>query len=342
MIKKSSIELIQDLNIEDVIKHFVKVENKKVCCPFHGERTPSLSISTSKNMWKCFGCSKAGNGISFVMELEKIGFMDAVKFLSNTFKITLEYEGEYDKEKWKVYKEKMDTNIKVLNFVHGLYKNAPVNNATEYMVNRNFDAYIMQDWGLLYAPDSYDFISKILLEKGISTTAQELGLLCKTQNGLKDNYRNRLLIPIQDEGGTLVGLAARRLDNEKEYKYLNPSDCEPYNKSKILFGMHRAKRAIKEENQIILVEGYLDVIRLHSIGVCNAVAPCGTALTDEQIKLIKRHTNNVTLWYDGDEAGIKACKKNTPLLLKAGLVVTIISLEGIDPDDWGKLNTPKK
>ncbi len=328
--------------IEDVVGQYVSLKrsgaNMFGLCPFHGEKTASFSVAPDKGIYYCFGCHKGGSVINFQMEIEGLSYPDAVRALAKRVGMEVpedeQYQSRYRQQErlWALHKD-------AARFFHAqLY--APVGQAAlEYALGRGMSRSILTTFGVGYAPDSWDAMIKAMEAKGY--TQQELvdsGLVSRSQkNGnLLDRFRDRLMFPIIDVRGNVIGFGGRTLKNDKDTaKYLNSPETIIFNKRKNLFGLNLAKKT--KENSLILVEGNIDVVALHQYGFDNAVASLGTSLTEEQAALITRYAEQVILLYDGDEAGQNAAKRAIPILEKAGLRVKVLQMrDAKDPDEFLK------
>lgn len=355
MIAENSIQTIKNLSVVQVIEHYIKLDrNGKACCPFHNEKTPSLKVTEAKGIFKCFGCGEAGDHISFVMKHDKLTFIEAIEHIAKICGVTLEYEEVADKEKYKQQKELKDQYAEVLNYAVTEYKNnvwqLPAEHpVTQYLTSRGFNKEVIADWQLGWATEVWQTLSTPIINKGWYTPANKLGIVMRSKSDTNyDGYRSRIIIPITNKHGQYIGLAGRYiaadpLDAGKDFpKYINPPQNELYDKSQVLFGLSKATKTINETSFAYLVEGYFDVISLHTNGHCNTVGICGTALTIQQAQLLKRYCNHVVLIPDHDEEndkgkkpGIEAAIKHLPILLKAGFKVDIIILPlGQDPDSY--------
>jgi len=343
MISARSIENVIDAaRIEDVVRDFVDLKQRGAnligLCPFHKEKTPSFSVSPSKNIFKCFGCGKGGTPVHFLMEAEQLSFPEAIRQLAKKYQITLE---ETVQSEASIEDKQERESLFIINqFTVDFYKNVLWENpigqsvALAYFKQRGFLESTIQKFELGFALDEPDTLIKSALKQGYKIEfLQKLGLV-NTYH--KDFFRNRVIFPIHNLTGKPIAFAGRTLTtNAKSPKYINSPETELYNKSKTLYGLHLAKRSMREKNYAILVEGYTDVMALHQAGIENAVASSGTSLTDEQIQVIKRITSNVTILYDGDPAGIKAATRGIDLLIQEGLDVKIALIpDKEDPDSF--------
>lgn len=349
MIKNSSIQQVMDtMRVDEVLADFLNLKRRGVNllanCPFHDEKTPSFTISPAKGIYKCFGCGKSGNSVTFLMEHENISYVEAIRYLAKKYNIALE-ETEATGEEIQKTQEK--ESLYVLNeFVTKYFQKNLLETeigktlALAYFKERGFTEKTIQDFQLGYCLDMRDELYKTLKREGFKEEyISKLGL-AKTyeDGGWRDFFRGRIMFPIHNLSGKVVGFGGRVMGNaDKTAKYINSPENDIYHKSQILYGLHLAKKGIPKENYCILVEGYTDVISLYQAGVENAVASSGTALTIDQLKLIRRFTENLHILYDGDKAGIKAALRGTDLALESGLNVNLTLLkEGHDPDSFVK------
>lgn len=345
MIKKSSIELVLDtVKIEDIVGSFVDLRQRGVnllgLCPFHDEKTPSFTVSPTKNIYKCFGCGKAGNAVRFLQDHEQYGFIEAIRYIADRYNIQLEEtENSADflkdeKERESLYIINQHANEFFVNQLNTTEEGRQI--AYAYLKQRGYLKKSIDEFELGYLSKSGKELHDFAKKKGLNLEKmREMGLF--TQSGY-DNYRNRIIFPIHNLSGKVIGFGARTLsENKKTPKYLNSPETEIYDKSKVLYGIFQARKRIRELSDCILVEGYTDVISLHQGGLNNVVSSSGTSLTEGQIRLIKRFSEQLTMLFDGDEAGIKAAKRGLPLVLKQGLNLNIVILpDGQDPDSYLK------
>ncbi len=335
-------ELVARNPIEDVVGQYVSMKrsggNLFGLCPFHGEKTASFSVNPDKGIYYCFGCHKGGGAINFMMEIEGLSYPDAVRSLAKRAGMEVpedeQYQSRYRQQErlWALHKE-------AARFFHAqLY--APVGeHALKYAFGRGMSKSILTTFGVGYAPDSWDSMVKAMRAKGY--TDQELidsGLVTKSQknNNIFDRFRDRLMFPIIDVRGNVIGFGGRTLKQDKDTaKYLNSPETLIFNKRKNLFGLNLAKKT--KQDSLLLVEGNIDVVALHQYGFDNAVASLGTSLTEEQAVLMSRYTEQVTLLYDGDNAGQNAAQRAIPILEKAGLRVKVLQMrDAKDPDEFLK------
>jgi DNA primase len=347
MISRKSIDdVLERARIEEVVQDFVSLRRRGSnligLCPFHHEKTPSFSVSPTRNIFKCFGCGKGGDSVKFVQEHEGYDFGEAIRYLANKYGIELE-ETKADAATIQADKEREST-YKVLEYAWNFYKHA-LHDTEEgqltglsYYQERGFRTKTIEDFGLGYAPDRPDALIQEALKKGFSSELlQKAGLI--TQGGT-DFFRNRVMFPIFNVSGKVIAFAGRQIRNEKRSpKYINSPETDIYVKRKVLYGLSQAKKAIRDTDNCFLVEGYTDVISLHQAGIENVVASSGTALTPEQIRLIRRYAGRITVLYDSDPAGVKAAMRGLDLILEENMDVQLALLpEGEDPDSFVRKN----
>jgi DNA primase len=346
LIKPEDIQkIIETARVEEVVGDFVSLKRRGVnyigLCPFHNEKTPSFVVSPAKGIYKCFGCGKAGNAVNFVMEHEHYSYPEALRYLAKKYSIEIEEE-ELTPEKQQQLDER--ESMLVLNTFINKYFNENLFSNEEgkavgltYFKERGFLEATIEKFQLGYALDKWDDYSKHALDNGFKKEVLlKTGLSIEKGDSLSDRFRGRVIFPIHNFTGKVIGFGGRILGSDKSTaKYLNSPQSEIYDKSKTLYGIYFAKNAILKANNCYLVEGYTDVISMHQAGIENVVASSGTSLTVEQIKLIKRFTPNITMLYDGDPAGIKASFRGTNLILEQGMNVKIVLFpEGEDPDSF--------
>ncbi len=345
MIAQDSISKVIDASlVEEVVGDFVSLKRRGVNllgnCPFHEEKTPSFTVSPAKGIYKCFGCGKAGNSVSFIMEHEQLGFADSIRYLAKKFNIELEETQDTFKEK-----ELLDLRESyqiVLDYAASFYEDLLHQNEEgqaidlTYFKERGLKSDTIKTWQLGFSKNEWRALADDAAAKGFKTEYLEAtGLIKKNdRNEWYDVFRDRVIFPIHNVQGKVIAFAGRVLKkDEKTAKYLNSPETDFYKKSKVLYGMHKAKTAIRKEDKCYIVEGYLDVISLHQEGIENVVAASGTSFTEDQSKLIKRFTENVTVLFDGDAAGMKAAFRSIDMLLTAGFNVRVVAMpDGEDPD----------
>ncbi|MBK8449659.1 MAG: DNA primase [Saprospiraceae bacterium] len=345
MISQRSIEeVIETARIDDVVRDFVDLKQRGAnmigLCPFHKEKTPSFSVSPTKNIFKCFGCGKGGTPVQFMMEAEQLSFPEAIRQLAKKYQITLE---ETNQKESSVEDRKETESLHIVNqfaldfYKHNLWENQIGQSvALSYFKERGFLESTIKKFELGFAFDQQDSLLIAAQKEAYKLDyLQKLGLVTNHQ---KDFFRNRVIFPIHNLSGKPIAFAGRILGSDpKAPKYINSPETELYQKSKTLYGLHLAKKSIREKNQCILVEGYTDVMALHQVGIENAVASSGTSLTEEQVQSIKRITTNTTILYDGDPAGIKAAMRGIDLLILEGMDVKIVMIpDNEDPDGFIK------
>jgi DNA primase len=345
MISRKSIdEVLERARIEEVVQDFVtlrrKGSNMTGLCPFHHEKTPSFNVSPTRNIFKCFGCGKGGDSVKFVMEHEGYDFPETIRYLATKYGIQLE-ETKADAESIQAEKER-ESIYHVLDFAWQFYKKQLFHTeegqvaGLSYFQERGFRTKTIETFGLGYAPEGNDNLVKEALKNGFTRdTLSRAGLA--TQHG-SDFFRGRAIFPIFNISGKVIAFAGRQLTNDKRSpKYINSPETEIYNKRKVLYGLAHAKKAIRQEDNCYLVEGYTDVISMFQSGIENVVASSGTALTPDQTRLIRRYAGKVTVLYDSDPAGIKAAMRGLDLILEENLDVKLALLpEGEDPDSFVK------
>ncbi|UIR55569.1 DNA primase [Sphingobacterium sp. SRCM116780] len=347
MIKQEIIDKVLDAaRIEEVVGEFVDLKKRGTSlignCPFHHEKTPSFHVSVSKGIYKCFGCGVGGDSLKFVMELEKFSYPEAIRFLANKYSIEIEEverspaqlaaqdkrESLYILSSWasKFFKEEMWTTE--LGQVIGL----------QYFKERGYREDIIKKFELGYSPDNWTALVDAATKAGFHPDyLKEIGLAIERDDkSLYDRFRGRVMFPIHNLTGRVIGFGGRTLKTDKKVpKYVNSPESDIYHKSDVLYGLNFAKKAIMDDDNCYLVEGYADVISMHQAAVENVVSSSGTSLTTGQIRLIARFTKNVTILYDGDEAGIKASLRGTDMLLEEGLNVKVLLFpDGNDPDSY--------
>jgi DNA primase len=346
LITQNTIQQIQSrIDILDVVGGFVKLKRRGTnylgLCPFHNEKTPSFTVSPTKEIYKCFGCGKSGNSISFLMENEKLSYVEALRWLANRYNIEVE-ETEVAPER----KQQLQTaeSLHIINaFAQKFYTRSLFETehgkdiGLSYLEQRGFEHGVLKKFEIGYAPDNRDAFTKEALAAQFNPELlQKSGLVAERNGQLQDNYRDRIIFPVHNNSGKVIGFGARQIKkNEKSPKYINTPENELYVKSKILYGTYFARQAIDKQNECLLVEGYTDVISLYQAGVENVVASGGTSLTIDQLRLVKKYTKNLTIIYDGDAAGVKAALRGLDLALEESLNVKLVLIpDGEDPDSY--------
>ncbi|MBN2668600.1 MAG: DNA primase [Bacteroidales bacterium] len=351
MIDQQTIGRILDAaDIVEVVSDFVSLKKRGVNyighCPFHNEKTPSFTVSPSKGICKCFGCGAGGNAVNFIMELENLSYPEALKYLARKYNIPIE-EKELSKEE-KDEKSKLES-LRIITEFAGKYFNDTLLNNDEgttiglsYLQERGINRNTINKFQLGYCPNTGDAFTQQALKNGYNKALLvELGLTKTGQYSDFDFFKGRVIFPIHNLAGHVIAFGGRTLKATKDTaKYFNSPESPLYHKSDVLYGIYQAKKAITQENKCYLVEGYTDVTSLFQSGIENAVASSGTALTTGQIRLIKRFTQNITIIYDGDAAGIKAALKGIDLVLEQTMNVRVVLLpDGEDPDSFSKTNS---
>jgi DNA primase len=348
MIDRSTIERILDAaQIVDVVQEFVPLKKRGVnylgLCPFHNEKTPSFTVSPSKEIFKCFGCGKAGNSVNFVMEHEHLSYPEALKYLAGKYHIEI-VEKELTQEELEKQNERESllvvTSYAARQFTENLFNtDEGISIGLTYFKERGFRQDILKKFDVGYSFEKRDAFSKKALEDGYRQDfLLKTGLSIQHEDHVFDRFSGRVMFPIHSLSGQVLGFGGRVLKTEiKTAKYLNSPESEIYHKSRILYGIFQARKSITQDDRCYLVEGYTDVLSLHEAKIENVVASSGTSLTQEQVRLIKRFTQNITILYDGDAAGIKASIRGIDLVLEEGMNVKIVLLpDNEDPDSYSK------
>lgn len=350
MISKETINTIRETSrIEEVVGDFVNLKRRGVnmlgLCPFHDEKTPSFTVSPAKGIFKCFGCGQSGDPVKFIMEHEHFTYPEALRYLAKKYNIEIEETEETPEQKAE---ESLKESLFAVNqfaenyFIENLWhsdKGKAI--GLSYFRERGFSDEIIQKFKLGYSFEEWDHLLKTAADNGYKPDyLKTVGLLTSGEKTV-DMYRGRVMFPIHNLSGRVLGFGGRILkSNEKSPKYINSPESEIYNKSKSLYGIFFAKNAIVKHDKCYLVEGYTDVISLHQSGIENVVASSGTSLTTGQIQLIRRYTQNITILYDGDNAGIKASFRGIDMILEEGMNVNVVLFpDGEDPDSFSKKNS---
>lgn len=348
MIDRSTIERILDASqIVDVIQEFVQLKKRGVnflgLCPFHNEKTPSFTVSPSKEIFKCFGCGKVGNSVNFIMEHEHLTYPEALKYLAKKYHIEV-IEKELTHEELEKQNERESLLVVSAyasrQFTQNLFEtDEGIKVGLTYYKERGFRQETLKKFEVGYSLEKRDGFTKKALEDGYKQDfLVKTGLSILHEDHLFDRFSGRVMFPIHSLSGQVLGFGGRVLRTDaKTAKYLNSPESEIYHKSRILYGMFQARKAITQDDRCYMVEGYTDVMSLHEAGISNVVASSGTSLTQEQVRLVKRFTQNITILYDGDAAGIKASIRGIDLVLEEGMNVKIVLLpDGEDPDSYSK------
>jgi len=336
-------EILDATRIEDVVGEFVNLRKRGInltgLCPFHNEKTPSFNVNPARNIFKCFGCGKGGDSVTFLMEHERCTYPDALRWLARKYNIDVQ---EIERTPEQMAEQQASDALYIANdfalqhFQTQLFDTDEGKSvALSYFKQRGLREETIRNFGLGYAPEQRDLLIHRAKAKGYSVDLlRKLGLC--NQDGSRDFFRGRVMFAIQNTSGKVAAFAGRTMSSDKTIpKYINSPETEIYVKNKTLYGAFQAKKAIRQQDECILVEGYMDVISLHQAGIENVVASSGTSLTEGQLNLIKRNTNNLKILYDGDPAGIKAALRGLDLALEQDMNVRIALLpDGEDPDSY--------
>jgi DNA primase len=348
LIPKDTIQtIIETARVEEVVGEFVHLRKRGVnyigLCPFHNEKTPSFTVSPAKGIYKCFGCGKAGNSINFVMEHEHYSYPEALRFIAKKYSIEIEEE-EQTPEQIQQLNEK-ESLYAVNEFARKFFSEQLINSeegksiGLTYYKERDFTEKTIEEFQLGYSPDRWDAFTKEAKENGYQAEFLiKTGLTINKEGKHYDRFRARIIFPIHNLSGRVIGFGGRILKkDDKKPKYVNSPESDIYNKSKALYGIYFAKSEIIKKDNCFLVEGYTDVISLYQTGIKNVVASSGTSLTTDQIRLIKRYTSSITILYDGDAAGLKASFRGIDMILEQGMNVKVVLFpEGEDPDSYAR------
>ncbi len=340
-------QILSRIDIIDVVGSFVKLKKRGMnylgLCPFHNEKSPSFTVSPNKEIYKCFGCGKSGNTISFIMEHEKYSYVEALKWLANRYNVEVE-ETEVSAEVRA--QQQLADSLYILNgfaqqyFSRILFEDEEgLDIGLSYLKERGFSEAILQKFQVGYCKESRNaFVQEAIAKQYNRELLVKSGLAANRNEELVDNYRGRIIFPVHNTTGKVIGFGARIIKkNDKAPKYINTPENELYIKSRILYGMYFARQVIDKYDECLLVEGYTDVVSLHQAGIENVVASGGTSLTTDQIRLVRKYTNNLTIIYDGDSAGIKAALRGLDMALEEGLNVKLVLIpDKEDPDSYVK------
>lgn len=351
MIPQETVNRILDLaQIEDVVGDFVTLKRAgatyKACCPFHNEKTPSFVVSPSKGIYKCFGCGKSGTAVGFVMEHESMSYVEALRYLAKKYNVEVIEKEETAEDIAK--RQRNESLILVSEYAGKFFQDSLMTPegqtiGYQYFKSRGLEDETIRKYGLGWAPLDRTTFTNMAKAAGYKEEyLLDTGLCKKFDDGrVVDTFYDRVIFPIHSVSGRMIAFGGRTLKTDKTIpKYVNSKETEIYVKSRSLYGIYFAKNEISRQDKCILVEGYLDVLSMHQLGITNVVASSGTSLTVEQIRLIRKFTNNVTIIYDGDSAGIKAALRGIDLVLKEGLNVKVVLLpDGQDPDDFARKHT---
>lgn len=348
MIDHSTIDRILDAaHISDVVSEFVTLKKRGVnqlgLCPFHNEKTPSFTVSPAKGIFKCFGCGKGGNAVNFIMELEQLSYPDALRWLAKKYHIEIDEKEESQEE--KQLKDERESMMIVSAFAQKYFSNYLLKEnegrtvGLSYLRERGIRDDMIAKFELGYCPDGKDLFTQAARREGYKMDyLEKTGLTIKRDDWVRDRFGGRVIFPVHNVAGRVIAFGGRTLTNDKKVaKYLNSPESEIYHKSKTLYGIYQAKRDIARLDKCYLVEGYTDVLSFHQAGIENVVASSGTSLTIDQIRLIRRFTPNITIVYDGDDAGIKASLRGIDMVLEEGINVKVLPLpRGEDPDSFAR------
>ncbi len=346
MIPQETIQqILSRIDIIDVVGGFVKLKKRGAnylgLCPFHNEKTPSFTVSPSKEIYKCFGCGKSGNTISFVMEHEKYSYVDALKWLGQKYGVEIQETFLNDEQRQQY--QTADSLYIINQFARDFFQQQLFETeegqqiGLSYFEERGFTEAIIRKFELGFSPESWDSFTKAAIAKQYNPELlQKAGLSIFRNEKWLDNYRGRVIFPVHNHSGKVLGFGARILkSSDRAPKYINTPENEIYIKSKILYGSYFARQAIDKADECLLVEGYTDVLSLHQAGIENVVASGGTSLTTDQLRLVKKYTKNLTIIYDGDAAGVKAALRGLDMALEEGLNVKLVLIpDKEDPDSY--------
>ncbi len=352
MIPPETITKILDAaRIEEVVGDYVNLKKRGVnmlgSCPFHNEKTPSFTVSPAKGIFKCFGCGEVGNSATFLMKHEHFSYPDALKHLAKKYGIEVEErpttleEQQAQDERESLFNLSSFAQKYFEETLHGTDEGRAI--GISYLKERNFEMETIKKFGVGYCPDTWDSFSLHAKKNGYKVEYLLKTSLSKERDGqLFDTFRGRIIFPIHNLSGRVLGFGARILGNHpNKPKYINSAESDIYHKGKVLYGLYFARNTIMRQDNCYLVEGYTDVMALHQAGIENVIASSGTALTTEQVRLLKRFSNNITLLFDGDPAGIKAAYRGIELVLEEGLDVRLVLFpDGEDPDSYARKYRP--
>ena len=343
-------KILDSAQIVEVVEDFVSLKrrgaNYIACCPFHNEKTPSFYVSPSKGIYKCFGCGKSGTAVGFVMEHESLTYPEALKYLARKYGIEVKEKEETAEE--IAQRQRSESLLLVSEFAQKFFVDSLKTDegrtiGYRYFKSRGLEDETIAKWGLGWAPTGRHALSDAAISKGFKEEYLiDTGLSIKYDDGrLVDRFFDRVIFPIHSVGGRVIAFGGRTLKTDKTVaKYVNSPETEIYDKSRSLYGIWFAKNEMSKKDRCYLVEGYLDVLSMHQLGITNVVASSGTSLTVPQIRLIRKFTENVTIMYDGDSAGIHAALRGIGLVLKEGLNVKVVLLpDGDDPDSYSRKHT---
>ena len=338
-ISEQSIEQIRNrADITDIVSSYVELKKRGRnffgLCPFHNEKTSSFSVSPDKQIFKCFGCGAGGSSIDFIMEIEKLDFIESIRYLADQYGVEIEETHTISKGQ-DITANIFEMNEQALSIYKANLFEQGGNSILSHLTERGLSIDTIKKFGLGLSYTKKDMVLKKMQGSYNSKAMLSCGLFVDTKYGYIDRFRNRIMFTLFNITGKVIGFAGRAIDKNENAKYINSPETQVYNKSKVLYGLHITKNDISKQDSAIIVEGYIDFLQLYQAGVKNIVAVSGTAFTDGHAHLIKRLTKNVLIAYDGDSAGVSAAIKAGYVLLKNGLNPSIIQIpEGLDPDDW--------
>ena len=335
-------QLKSQVRIEDVVGEYVKLRKSGASrymglCPFHNEKTPSFTVHVVHQFYKCFSCGAGGDVVKFVMEKEGLSFWEALKQLAERYGIPLPKRSQYSDEDSRLRGAAFEMHEMAQEAFRANLESAAGEAARAYLARRGVAPETIAQFGLGYAERSGQALVRMFGKRNFSSAQMEQsGLMGQRQDGsLYDRFRNRLMFPIHNESGKIIGFGGRALAADDEPKYLNSPETAIYKKSYVLYNLHRAKEAIRKQDRVILVEGYMDAIGVTAAGVANVVASCGTSLTAPQVQAMKRHSARIAVNFDPDAPGANAAERSIGLLLEEGMQVRIVELDGgLDPDEY--------
>lgn len=351
MIPQETVNQILDAaRIDEVVSDFVTLKRRGAsfvaCCPFHNEKTPSFYVTPSKGIFKCFGCGKAGSAVGFIMEHEHCSYVDALKYLARKYHIEIQEKEESPED--LAQKQKTESIMLVMEFAQKFYVDNLLSKSDfgvglSYLHNRGLDDETIARFGLGWAPSGRTALADAAIAAGYKPEYLIEANLCNQyEDGrLMDRFHERAMFPIHSLSGRVIAYSGRTLKSDPNIaKYINSSETPVYVKSRALYGIYLAKGEISKSDRCYLAEGNVDVVSMHQIGITNTVASCGTALTEEQIRVIKKFTDNITVMYDGDKAGIHAAQRAIGMILKEGMNVSLVLFpDGDDPDSFCRKHT---
>jgi len=347
----SDTQLIKDnIDVVDLVQEYVQLKpagvNHKGLCPFHTEKSPSFMVNRERQSWHCFGCAKGGDIFSFIQDIEGMDFVEALKYLANRAGVQL--TNTFQNQAQSSQKNRIkDINTEAARFYYNfLTQMDGSKSAVDYLTGRGLTSETIDAWQIGYVPEQWDLLTKYLLKKGHSIddlvasglTIKRDGADASSGRGFYDRFRGRIMFPIRNVHGAVVGFTGRVLvETEKSGgKYVNTPQTLVYDKSRVVFGLDKAKKEIRSKDLVVMVEGQMDVIAAHQAGMANVVATSGTAMTEQQVRLLTRYSNNISMAFDSDEAGVKAAKRGIDIALAEGMSVKVIQIPdgaGNDPDE---------